>query len=703
MKLNLFQNCKSTQSTITSLEDLYQDIKSERYKDKISTLRSLPTEERQAHYKRTQLLGFTYSGEFDGPRLTENVTNYTQIIGLDYDKIEDPYSLRDLANSMPTTMMSFISPRGNGLKVFVSVNSGIEHHKTAWLQVDEFYAKAIGQSSDTSVKDVTRLCFISSDPEAYLNLNAETFKFKLGVFKKEPSVTQVPDFFNKALDDFRPGNRHNTIVSTCGTAMNRGVSKEQLINFFSDYTSSSYTPEELESTVEDCYNRYEYNSPSNITLPNSPSGEGKYDWFSSHDGNKIVYAKLKRDLGSRIVAVPEIERVFGKDDSGRPVFGKDAFNCSYADFFFMLHDNGAKLSDSNFNKLMNSDDIEKLNPLSLFLSELKSSPWDKTKRVDQMIDAMNLAGDMEYNRRMLWKFFCNTYAFAMRGIDEEMPKRVYSRVVLILYTKERNTGKSSFLRQLGMQSVLEEITGISDLDIYYETKENEGKDSYDLMNALDSRFMVNFDDIQNMIIHSGGWLRSLISSETFGHRRKYDRLSKGLIRRAGFVGSTNHKELINDNDENRFLILTLNGRMNYDLLNEIDMMQFWGEIRQEVMAKGSECLYNEDDLDEIGFRGSDYMYVSRNDQVVSDMLVYSREPKLRMNYTQIEEIFRKNGIYFKGNELTYALRKLAPPGEDIYSKSNTKYLLVDIRVDKIGNGLSVPNSVHDLYLGGQGF
>ena len=705
MKFNLFQNCKTKQSALTSLEEIYQDIKSERYNEKIAKLRSLKTEEEQRAFKSSNLPAFTYSAEFNGPRVKANVADYTQIIGLDYDYVDDPYSLRALANSMPTTMMSFISPRGNGLKVFVRVNSNLEDHKTAWLQVDDFYTKALGIASDEGVKDVTRLCFVSSDPEAYLNLNAEIFQINLKPLRGKVSITQIPDFFNKALSEFRPGNRHNTIVSICGTAMNRGISKEQLINFFSDYTSSSYTLEELESTVEDCYNRYEYNHLSNSTLPNSSSGEGRYDWFVSPESNKIVYAKLKRDLGSRIVAIPEIERVFGKDESGKPIFGKDAFNCSYADFFFMLHDSGAKLSDSNFNKLMNSDDIDKLNPLSLFVSELKSSPWDQTKRVDRMINAMNLAGDMEYNRRMLWKFFCNTYAFAMRGIDEKMPKKVYSRVVLILYTRERNTGKSSFLRQLGMQSVLEEITGVTDLDIYYETKENEGKDSYDLMNALDSRFMVNFDDIQNMIINSGGWLRSLISSETFGHRRKYDRLSKGLTRRAGFVGSTNHKELINDSDENRFLILTLNGRMDYDTLNDIDMMQFWAEIRQEVIAKGTECLYNEDDLDEIGARGSDYLYVSRNDQVVNDLLVYAEKPKYRMSYSQVEEIFRINGIYFKGNELTHALRKLAPPGEDIYGKSGEKYLKVNIRPEKIGMGgfYAVPNSVAEAYLGGQGF
>ena len=110
MKINLLQNCKTKQSTLTSLEEIYQDIKNEKYKDEIIMLRSLKTEEEQKTFKSSQLPAFTYSAKFNGPRRTHNVVKYSQIIGLDYDDVDDPYSLRVLANSLPTTMISFISP-----------------------------------------------------------------------------------------------------------------------------------------------------------------------------------------------------------------------------------------------------------------------------------------------------------------------------------------------------------------------------------------------------------------------------------------------------------------------------------------------------------------------------------------------------------------------------------------------------------------
>ena len=88
---------------------------------------------------------------------------------------------------------------------------------------------------------------------------------------------------------------------------------------------------------------------------------------------------------------------------------------------------------------------------------------------------------------------------------------------------------------------------------------------------------------------------------------------------------------------------------------------------------------------------------------IDQKLVDAEKLKVRMSYTQVEEIFRINGIYFKGNELTHALKKLAPPGVDIYGKSDTKYLKVDIRPEKIGlDGFyAVPNSIEEVYLGGQ--
>ena len=42
----------------------------------------------------------------------------------------------------------------------------------------DYYDKIIGVQSDKSVKDITRLCFVSYDPDLYLNENSEVFNYK---------------------------------------------------------------------------------------------------------------------------------------------------------------------------------------------------------------------------------------------------------------------------------------------------------------------------------------------------------------------------------------------------------------------------------------------------------------------------------------------------------------------------------------------
>ena len=57
----------------------------------------------------------------------------------------------------------------------VKVNSEKENHKTAFLQLQTHFEKLLNVEIDKSGKDITRLCFVSFDPEIYINTNAESF------------------------------------------------------------------------------------------------------------------------------------------------------------------------------------------------------------------------------------------------------------------------------------------------------------------------------------------------------------------------------------------------------------------------------------------------------------------------------------------------------------------------------------------------
>ena len=54
----------------------------------------------------------------------------------------------------------------------------MEQHKNAYAQVQAYYEKEVGIEADPKCKDITRLCFVSYDPNGYKNIQNEKFKVK---------------------------------------------------------------------------------------------------------------------------------------------------------------------------------------------------------------------------------------------------------------------------------------------------------------------------------------------------------------------------------------------------------------------------------------------------------------------------------------------------------------------------------------------
>src|SRR5439155_6864444 len=66
----------------------------------------------------------------------------------------------------------FISPTGDGLKAIFRVAADPETHEVSFRAVEEHVRTLTGIQIDQSGSDVSRLCFFSHDPVAYLNEQA---------------------------------------------------------------------------------------------------------------------------------------------------------------------------------------------------------------------------------------------------------------------------------------------------------------------------------------------------------------------------------------------------------------------------------------------------------------------------------------------------------------------------------------------------
>jgi hypothetical protein len=169
-----------------------KDIKEGKYKEQVEAIRKLIAEgqETEADKLKKQLLAFTPSGTFENGRKAELLSQYSEYVILDLDDL-NPIQLEEAKKIValaPYTFAVFISPSGNGLKIIVAVSTKAEHHKIAFQQVSDYYAQALQVEVDQSGKDVSRLCFMSYDPDCFRNINAE--KFNVNIELHEPKISQ---------------------------------------------------------------------------------------------------------------------------------------------------------------------------------------------------------------------------------------------------------------------------------------------------------------------------------------------------------------------------------------------------------------------------------------------------------------------------------------------------------------------------------
>ena len=175
----IFKNF-STPVERRSLILIAKDISSDKYKLQVEKVRTLIAEGKfeEAQEAKKQILAFTPSAVFTEKRLMQFVEMYSGFIHLDFDKLtpEQLEAARKIIAEIPYTFLCFISPSGNGLKVFVEVTTGIGHHEIAYQQVQHYYENATGLKADPACKDITRLCFMSHDPQLIKNLQNKKFE-----------------------------------------------------------------------------------------------------------------------------------------------------------------------------------------------------------------------------------------------------------------------------------------------------------------------------------------------------------------------------------------------------------------------------------------------------------------------------------------------------------------------------------------------
>jgi hypothetical protein len=177
-------------STVTVFKDLYslnnpkyvevdyvlQRIKEEVCSDLVLKIRD-EKDKSSRNILKKKLPCVLFSGEFSS-RADNALIQHSGFICLDFDGFENNEVLifsKDYLIRDKYTYSVFTSPSGDGLKVIVKIPTEPEHHRSFFNGLKEYYNSPY---FDESCVNESRICYMSSDKDIYINKNSEVFSTK---------------------------------------------------------------------------------------------------------------------------------------------------------------------------------------------------------------------------------------------------------------------------------------------------------------------------------------------------------------------------------------------------------------------------------------------------------------------------------------------------------------------------------------------
>lgn len=276
---------------IVEIQKVLIEIKTERWKEQVEGIQYHISngDTKEADNAKRKLSAFTISATFKEKRNKESVYSYSGLLHLDYDKLDNVQELKAKVINMPLTYSAFISPSGRGLKVLVKSNNDLSTHTFAFNALRDYYDGIVGVSSDKSVKDVTRLCFVSYDSDLYLNEDAEVFKsqsYPNNETASQKNIALVWDYTSNK-QDFIVGNRNNFTHSYACNANRQGYNINEALNHAYSYSDSTFDKEEIERTVKSAYENNKSENTSTAILPIAISKEESSPYISESVYNAL--------------------------------------------------------------------------------------------------------------------------------------------------------------------------------------------------------------------------------------------------------------------------------------------------------------------------------------------------------------------------------------------------------------------------------
>jgi P4 family phage/plasmid primase-like protien len=182
MHVSVFRGVKPRPADCFTLDLALQYIRNGEYARQVAELRQvLDTQGTDAYddARKKDLPGFTMAGIF-AHRANARLTEANGLVTFDIDDLPDPAATKALLIADPYVALAFISLSSKGLKFSVRTDGIVDDrtYKHAWHAILAYFACTypdLAVANDKTCKDISRLCFVSHDPDLYINPQPQRF------------------------------------------------------------------------------------------------------------------------------------------------------------------------------------------------------------------------------------------------------------------------------------------------------------------------------------------------------------------------------------------------------------------------------------------------------------------------------------------------------------------------------------------------
>ncbi len=597
-------------------------------------------------FKRTKIPAITYAGIFTA-RSNNKLVTPSYITILDLDHCQKPAELKDYLKTDPYVFAAFVSPGGDGLKVAIKTEFGNdpeEYKKMYFSLIDYFSAtyriptkdersnhtEETKPGIDLSCSDLARLCILSSDPDLYVNPNAEFYKpnsIKSSSFNKLPQLHSQEDDIRKVVEQIEAN--HLDITNGYSNWLNIGFALHDALGtagreYF--HKISRYNSKYNASDCDKQYNQIENSSKSGITIKTffqyardcginirlsrtcqkndlrKPKSQIHKSESDSEEETEADEKSSKRKLTSNkfILASAFMKEhyqirnnIVTNEYECREIGEENYEMLNENNIFIKMQFANLNISLNNLVALLKSNLIDRYDPFREYFGKLPE--WD------QKTDYIIALGQFVKTKDRL-RFDLHFKKWLVRVVACALDDGYFNKQAFILVHDKQNSGKSTFCRFLCPAALSNYIAENLSID----------KDSRIL---LTRNLLINLDELSTLSKVEINSLKSLFSKDKINDRLPYDRRNSIIPRRCSFIGSTNQTEFLNDESGSvRWLCFVID-EIDWDYKNLVNMDLVYSQA-YHLFRNGFEYNLSQDEIKENEEYNKQFQLISSERELV---------------------------------------------------------------------------------------